>query len=110
MAEDAVKEEKPTESPFIENETEGFETASYRKCRGQFCLTSTENHFEYEIALDFSPFTESLTNYSSATYERIDSLTRQDHSIDRVKSFNQKQAYDMRRFMFILFKTCANDK
>ncbi len=89
MAEDAVKEEK--ESSFIENETNGCETACYRKCHGQFCLTPTENRFDHEIALDFSPFLHLLTNYSSITYERIESLLKLDHSINRVKNLIQNK-------------------
>ena len=80
------EEEEERESPFIENETDGCETACYRKCRGQFCLTPTENRFEHEIPLDFSPFLSSLSNYPSATYDRIESLLTQDHSIARVKN------------------------
>jgi hypothetical protein len=83
MAEDIIKEEEQ------ENESEGLETACYRKCHGQFCLTPTENYFEHEILLDFSPFLDSLTNYSSAIYERIESLLKLDHSINRIKNLIQ---------------------
>lgn len=86
MAENIIKKEENEESPFIENESDGLETACYRKCHGQFCLTSTENTFEHEISLDFSPFIDSLTNYPSTTYERIESLLKLDHSINRVKN------------------------
>jgi hypothetical protein len=85
MAEDIINNEEEKESSFIENESDGLETACYRKCHGQFCLTPTKNNFQYEILLDFSPFLDSLTNYSSTTYERIESLLKLDHSIDRVK-------------------------
>ncbi|CAF0944146.1 unnamed protein product [Adineta ricciae] len=86
MTEDAIKEEEQQESPFIENESEGLETACYRKCHGLFRLTATENHFEHEIPLDYSPFLDSLATYPSKTYERIESLLKLDHSIDRVKN------------------------
>jgi len=85
MAEDIIKEEEQ------ENESEGLETACYRKCHGQFCLTPTENYFEHEILLDFSPFLDSLTNYSSAIYERIESLLKLDHSINRIKNLIQNK-------------------
>jgi len=89
MDEDIIKKEQQQqqeeESSFQENESDGLETACYRKCHGQFCLTSTENHFEHEIQLDFSPFLDSLANYSSTTYDRIESLLKLDHSINRVK-------------------------
>jgi hypothetical protein len=86
MAEDVIKEEGIEESSSIENESDGLETARYRKCHGQFCLKSTENSFEHEIPLDFSPFINSLTSYSSKTYERIESLLKLDHSINRIKN------------------------
>lgn len=91
MAEDSIKEDAKLESPIIENATDGLETACYRKCYGQFCLTPTKNQFEHEISLDFSPFIDSLTNYSSTTYERIESLLKLDHSIDRVKNLIQNK-------------------
>lgn len=80
------KNESESSSAVVENETDGLETACYRKCHGQFCLTQTENHFEHEIPLDFSPFLDYLNNFPSAKYERIESLLKLDHSIDRVKS------------------------
>ncbi|UJR28049.1 hypothetical protein I4U23_009305 [Adineta vaga] len=87
MTEDAIREEEENqENPFIENESEGFDSACYRKCHGLFCLTTTDNHFEHEISLDYSPFIDSLTNYSTRTYQRIESLLKLDHSIDRVKN------------------------
>ncbi|CAF3339479.1 unnamed protein product [Rotaria sp. Silwood1] len=86
MTETIIEKEKEKESSVIENETDGLETACYRKCHGQFCLTPTVNHFEHEISLDFSPFIDSLTNYSTVKYERIESLLKLDHSIDRVKN------------------------
>ncbi|CAF0799115.1 unnamed protein product [Rotaria sordida] len=86
IMEAVIKDAKENENSVIENETDGLETACYRKCHGQFCLTPTENHFEYEISLDFSPFIDYLTNYSSIKYERIESLLKLDHSIDRVKN------------------------
>ncbi|CAF2061435.1 unnamed protein product [Rotaria magnacalcarata] len=78
--------EKEKESSTVENETGGLETACYRQCHGQFCLTPTVNHFVHEIPLDFSPFLDSLANYTPTTYERIETLLKSDHSIDRVKS------------------------
>ncbi|CAF4343385.1 unnamed protein product, partial [Rotaria magnacalcarata] len=78
--------EKEKESSTAENETDGLETACYRQCHGQFCLTPTVNHFVHEIPLDFSPFLDSLANYTPTTYERIETLLKSDHSIDRVKS------------------------
>jgi amidase len=90
MAEDIAKKEEP-KSPSEENESDGLETACYRKCHGEFCLTPTTNHFKHEMLLDFSPFNDSLTNYSSTTYERIESLLKLDHSIDRVKSLIQNK-------------------
>ncbi|CAF0835923.1 unnamed protein product [Adineta steineri] len=86
MAEDVVKEQEQVEISFIENESEGLETACYRKCHGQFCLTSTQNHFQHEISLDYSPFQDALTNYSSTTYTKIESLLKLDHSIDRIRN------------------------
>jgi hypothetical protein len=83
--------EEERQSPFIENETDGCETACYRKCHGQFCLTPNENRFEYEVSLDFSPFLSSLENYPSTTYERIESLFKTDHSINRVKNLIQNK-------------------
>jgi len=92
MTEDNIEEEEQEEeSPFEENESDGLETACYRKCHGQFCLTPAKNHFEYEIPLDFSPFLDSLTNYSSATYDRIESLLKLDHSINRIKRLIQNK-------------------
>ncbi|CAF4211878.1 unnamed protein product, partial [Rotaria sp. Silwood2] len=84
IMEDVIKNEKV--SSIIKNETDGLETACYRKCHGQFCLTPTVNYFEHEISLDFSPFIDDLTNYSSAKYERIESLLKSDHSISRIKN------------------------
>ncbi|CAF3469297.1 unnamed protein product [Rotaria socialis] len=78
--------EKEKESSTVENETGGLETACYRQCHGEFCLTSTVNHFVHEIPLDFSPFLDSLANYTPTTYKRIEALLKSDHSIDRVKS------------------------
>lgn len=78
-------QQKQDDEPVVENETDGMETACYRKCHGPFCLTETENRFQHEISLDFSPFLSALTNYSSATYNRIQSLLKLDHSIDRIK-------------------------
>ena len=89
MAEDIAKEEG--ESPFIENESHGAETACYRKCHGKFCLTPTKNQFEHEITLDFSPFLDSLQNFPSTIYERIESLLKLDHSINRVKTLIQNK-------------------
>ncbi|CAF4326453.1 unnamed protein product, partial [Adineta steineri] len=86
MAEDVVKEQEQVESSFVENESEGLETACYRKCHGQFCLTSTQNHFQHEISLDYSPFQDALTNYPSTTYTKIESLLKLDHSIDRIRN------------------------
>jgi hypothetical protein len=91
MAEDIVNTDKPNETECIENESDGLETASYRKCHGQFCLTPTNNQFEYEIPLDFSPFLDSLTKYPSTSYDRIESLLKLDHSIDRVKVLIQNK-------------------
>jgi hypothetical protein len=83
--------EEERESPFIENESDGCETACYRKCHGQFCLTPKENRFEHEINLDFSPFLSLLTNYSSTIYKQIESLLKLDHSINRVKNLIQNK-------------------
>lgn len=84
-------EENQDDQPVVENETDGKETACYRKCHGLFCLTDEENHFQHEISLDFSPFLSSLSKYPSATYTRIESLLKLDHSIDRVKQLITKK-------------------
>ena len=79
------EEDAAVASSADENESGGFETACYRKCHGQFCLTPTENHFQHELRLDYSPFESSLATYPSATYDRINALLQHDHSIDRIK-------------------------
>lgn len=85
MNEDGVQTEKEEQTcQPVENETDGLDTACYRKCRGPFCLTSSENHFQHEIPLDFSPFLNALANYPTSTYDRIESLLKLDHSIERV--------------------------
>jgi hypothetical protein len=85
MVESSVQVDQISTDLSIDNETDGLETACYRKCHGQFCLTSNENHFQYEISLDYSPFSSSLIDYPSSTYDRIESLLKLDHSINRVK-------------------------
>ena len=85
MDTDNVQVEKEEQScKPVENESDGLETACYRKCRGPFCLTPTDNHFQHEIPLDFAPFLAALTNYPASTYDRIESLLKLDHSIARV--------------------------
>lgn len=80
-----MNENEQKESPFVENESEGVETACYRKCRGQFLLTSVENRYEHEISLDFSAFQLDLENFSNEIYERIERLLKLDHSIERIR-------------------------
>lgn len=92
MVEERVQDDEEKEKiSFVENETEGFETACYRRCHGQFCLTPTRNEFQHEITLDFSPFLDALNNYSSTTDERIECLFKLDHSINRVKNLIQNK-------------------
>ena len=67
------------------NETNGKETACYRKCHDLFSLTLNENIFVHEIQLDFSPFLDQLENYPLTIYKHIESLIRLDHSIDRIQ-------------------------
>lgn len=84
-------DEEKKENPFVQNESGGFETACYRKCHGQFCLTPTRNQFKYELTLDFSPFLDALDSYPLTTYQRIESLLKLDHSINRVKNLLQNK-------------------
>lgn len=87
----AQDEEEKNINAIVQNETDGFETACYRKCHGQFCLTPTRNQFEHELTLDLSPFLVALRDYPSTTYKRIESLFKLDHSINRVKSLIQNK-------------------
>jgi len=80
-----MQNDEQVESPCIENESQGCETACFRKCRGQFVLTPDENRYEHEIPLDFSTFNSDLKNFSNETYERIEHLLKLDHSIERIR-------------------------
>ena len=92
MNEDDVQTEREEQTcQPVENESDGLDTACYRKCRAPFCLTATENHFQYEISLDFSPFLNALANYPTSTYDRIESLLKLDHSIERVTHLIQNK-------------------
>ena len=80
-----VEEKDQEQDETVDNETDGLETACYRKCRGHFCLTLEKNCFQHEISLDFSPFLVSLNNYPSSIYNHIEALMNTAHSIERIK-------------------------
>lgn len=87
----AQDEEENQVNSTLENESEGFETACYRKCHGLFCLTPTKNQFAHELTLNLSAFLPALRDYPSTSFRRIESLLKLDHSINRVKNLIQNK-------------------